>query len=138
MKAKNSCYTYFSITGNFDPLCITELLQLTPDHTRRIGAKRPNAAVCNTAVWEFGRCEHYDPIIAHQMEKTIAPLLDKIEILNKIREDYGASLYLSVVPSIYTEEASPCLAPSLAVMDFCHATRTEIDIDLYTYNANDQ
>ena len=138
MKTKNSCYTYFSITGKFDPLCITELLQLSPEHTRRIGAKRKNGTVCDTAVWEIGRCDRYDPIVSNQMENTIAPLLGKIEILNKIRKDYSASLYLSVVPTVCTDEPSPCLAPSLAVMDFCHATRTEIDIDLYTHDANDQ
>ena len=132
MGTKNSCYTYFSITGKFDPLRITELLQLSPERTRRIGATR------DTAVWEIGYCDCYDPLVTHQMEKSIAPLHDKIDILNKIRREYGASLYLAVVPSVYTGEPSPCLAPSLAVMDFCHATRTEIDIDLYTYGSTDR
>ena len=137
MKTKNSCYTYFAITGRFDPLAITDLLQLSPEHTRRIGTKRKNGSICDAARWEIGRCDRYDPIVANQMEKTISMLLDKIDILNKIREDYGASLYLSVVPHVYAEEAAPCLAPSLAVIDFCHATRTEIDIDLYTYAKTD-
>ena len=137
MKAKNSCYTYFTIIGNFDPLVITDLLQLSPEHTRRIGATRPNGSTCDTARWEIGRCERYDPIVSNQMEKTISVLLDKIDILNKIREKYNAKLYLSVVPCVYTDDVSPGLAPSLAVMDFCHATRTEIDVDLYVYDKTD-
>ena len=35
------------------------------------------------------------------------------------------------IPTIYVGNTNPCLAPSLKVIDFCHATRTEIDIDLY-------
>lgn len=29
---------------------------------------------------------------------------------------------------------APCLAPSMKVIDFCHSTKTEIDIDLYVMN----
>lgn len=32
---------------------------------------------------------------------------------------------------IYVENDTPCLAPSLDVIDFCYQTRTKIDIDLY-------
>ncbi|MBQ6239601.1 MAG: hypothetical protein IJK56_04460 [Firmicutes bacterium] len=41
------------------------------------------------------------------------------------------SARLGIVPEIYVDDINPCLAPSLDVIDFCHATRTEIDIDLY-------
>lgn len=35
-------------------------------------------------------------------------------------------------------DINPCLAPPLDVIDFCHATRTEIDIDLYIYNSEEE
>lgn len=136
MKTKNSCYTSFVITGQFDPDQISALLQLRPDKTTKIGDVRKNGSKCDSASWQIGRCDTYDPNISYQMETTIFPLRDKIDLLNKIREENKVSFYLSVVPHIYAEEVTPCLAPSLDVIDFCHATRTEIDIDLYVSDSN--
>ena len=62
---------------------------------------------------------------------TIAPLIDRVEALLRIREEFNAEFRLSVVPRVHVGEPSPALAPPLDVIDFCHATRTEIDIDLY-------
>ena len=71
------------------------------------------------------------------MRKTIAPLQDKISLLNKIREENEVHYYLVIVPTIYVGDINPCLAPPLDVIDFCHATRTEIDIDMYIYDSQD-
>ena len=49
----------------------------------------------------------------------------------KFLRAWVAHLTLEIVPTVYADNASPCLAPSLQVIDFCYATRTEIDIDLY-------
>ncbi len=65
------------------------------------------------------------------MRKTVAPLLDKIDVLNKIREENEVDFRLSIVPTVYPRNSAPTLAPPLDIIDFCHATRTEIDIDLY-------
>ena len=67
----------------------------------------------------------------NQMHKTIAPLFDKVDLLNRIKEEFDVEFTLEIVPTIYVGNINPCLAPSLKVIDFCHATRTEIDIDLY-------
>ena len=55
----------------------------------------------------------------------------KIEQLREIRRTCGVSMYLEVVPTVAPDEPTPCLAPSLAVMQFCCDTGTELDIDLY-------
>ena len=65
------------------------------------------------------------------MIKTISDLIPKIDVLKQIREKYDVEFYLEVVPEIYLYNTHPCLAPSLDVIDFCHETRTKIDIDLY-------
>ncbi|MFK8297211.1 hypothetical protein ACI76O_02330 [Capnocytophaga cynodegmi] len=49
-------------------------------------------------------------------------------------QKYDVDFYLTIVPTIYVEEITPCLAPSMAIIDFCHQTRTEIDIDMYLIN----
>ena len=134
MSNKNSCYTYFEITGNFDPAKVTEMLGLTPSRVRNIGDKLTGGRVSDRAVWEFGRCDKYNVEVEQQMRCTIAPLLDKVEILNQIRAEYDVKFWLSVVPSVFVGESTPALAPTLDIIDFCHETRTEIDIDLYVYD----
>ena len=136
MNTRNSCYTYFAIVGNFNPDDVTALLNLTPEKSWKIGDLRRNGTKYDFANWEIGRCTEYDVEVKNQMRKTISVLQDKIPLLNQIREKYDVSFYLEIVPSIYADDVSPCLAPSLDVIDFCHATRTEIDIDMYVYNSN--
>ena len=51
--------------------------------------------------------------------------------MNRVRNEFNVVFTLEIVPTIYAGNINPCLAPSLKVIDFCHATRTEIDIDLY-------
>ncbi len=128
---ENSCYTYFRITGDFEPDIITERLGLLPDKSWKIGDKRCNGMLYDFASWEIGRCEQYDVLIENQMHKTIAPLIDKVDLLNEIRNEFNVVFTLEIVPEIHADNTTPCLAPSLQVIDFCHATRTEIDIDLY-------
>ena len=137
MNTQNSCYTYFTIVGDFDPDSVSLLLNLNPDQSWRIGDLRRNGTAYDFARWSFGKCDTYDVIVTNQMRKTIAPLLDKIDVLNEIYCKNNVNFYLAVVPSVHAGDISPCLAPSLDVMDFCHATRTEIDIDLYVYDSED-
>ena len=67
------------------------------------------------------------------MEKTIEPLLDKIDVLNELREKYNLKYSLIVVPHIIVNKINPDLSPSMKVIDFCHAIRADISIDLYLY-----
>ena len=131
MNTRNSCYTYFRITGDFDPDIISARLGLQPEKFWRIGDKRHNGTEYDFASWEIGRCEQYDVLTENQMHTTIAPLLDKIDTLNEIKNEFDVNYTLEIVPTIYAGNINPCLAPSLKVIDFCHATRTQIDIDLY-------
>ena len=137
MNTRNSCYTYFKIVGNFDPDKVSEILNLTPEKSWKIGDLRRNGTKYDFALWEIGRCTEYDVEVENQMRKTIALLQDKIQLLNQIREENDVSFVLEIVPSIYVGDVNPCLAPPLDVIDFCHATRTEIDIDIYVYNSEE-
>lgn len=137
METRNRCYTYFTIVGDFDPDRVSDLLGLKPEKSWKIGDLRPGGTAYDFARWSFGKCDEYDAITANQMRKTISPLLDKIDLLSKIRNENAVSFCLEVVPSVYAGGVNPCLAPTLDVLDFCHATRTEIDIDLYVYDSED-
>ena len=63
--------------------------------------------------------------------------MGKIDLLNQIYRNNQVTFELEIVPTIYVGDPTPCLAPSLDVIDFCHATRTEIDIDMYVYGADE-
>lgn len=137
MNTQNSCYTYFTIVGDFDPDSVSRLLNLNPDQSWKVGDLRRDGTAYDFARWSFGKCDTYDVIVTNQMRKTIAPFLDKIDVLNEIHYKNNVNFYLAAVPSVHAGDISPCLAPSLDIMDFCHATRTEIDIDLYVYDSED-
>ena len=138
METKNSCYTYFRIVGDFDPDVISARFGIIPDECWKPGDLRRDGSLHTFSCWTCGRCDEYDVCVENQMQKTISGLLDKIDVLNQIRNDFDVSFYLEVVPTIYVDDINPCLAPSLEVIDFCHATRTEIDIDMYIYSSDDK
>lgn len=129
--SKNECYTYFVMYGEFDPDDITAALGLIPDSVRRVGDMQKGGTVADAASWQIGYNEIYDSITSVQMERAIRPLADKVGILNELREKYCLKYYISVVPTLCKDSILPSLAPSLSVIDFCHSTRTQIDIDLY-------
>ena len=136
---RNSCYTYFRITGDFEPDELSNLLELTPSQSWRVGdAGRVAGTAYEYSVWEYGICEEYDVIVANQMMKTIHDLLPKIDILREIRERFSVELSLEIVPSICAGEINPCLAPNREVIEFCYLTKTDIDIDLYVSGNNDE
>ncbi len=135
---QNNCYTYFKIVGEFDPDSITKLLKLQPEVSWKIGDVRPNGKAFDFAHWEFGMCSEYDVEVSNQMRKSISKLKEKVHLLKKIHEENDVSFYLQIVPTICLKDTTPCLAPTLDIIDFCHATRTEIDIDLYIVEADSE
>lgn len=138
MNTRNSCYTYFKIVGDFNPDDVSKLLNLTPEKSWKIGDVRRNGTKYDFALWEIGKCTEYDVEVEKQMRKTIAVLQDKISILKQIKQENDVSFVLEIVPMIYAGDINPCLNPTLDIIDFCHATRTEIDIDMYIYDSDSE
>ena len=130
----SSCYTYFKIVGNFDPDKISSILGLIPDKKWSIGDLRSDGRTYEFACWIYGKCECYDVYVENMMMKTIKDLLDKTEILKNIKNNYDVSYYLQIVPEVFVNESTPCLAPNLDIMRFCCETETELDIDLYVFS----
>ena len=130
---QNSCYTYFRITGNFDPDTITSMLGLSPTNQWKIGDSRQNDTKYDLASWEYGRCDKYDVYVENQMMQTIQDLVPKVNELKKIKKP-DIFFTLEIVPSIYVGGINPCLAPNREVIRFCYETETDIDIDLYVFD----
>lgn len=131
MVPENKCSTYFKIVGQFDPDVVTRMLRLQPDKTWKTGDLRRNGTSYDFSLWEYGRCDDYDVIVENQMNRTLLALYEKIDVLNHIRDQFDVSFCLEIVPTVYSGNPEPCLTPPMEVIDFCYATRTEIDIDLY-------
>ena len=138
MAGKNSCYTYFRMTGIFEPDEISARLGLRPDRQWRVDDRRKNGTAYDFASWTFGRCDTYDIVTAKQMLKTIEPLLSKGDILRRIKQEFDVYLALEIVPCVYPGESTPCLAPTAQIMQFCLETGTELDIDLYVLEAEEK
>ena len=138
METKNRCYTYFRIVGDFDPDVISARLGIIPNDSWKPGDPKKDGSLHTFSCWTCGRCDEYDVLVENQMRKTVSGLLGKIDALNQIRNELDVSFYLEIVPTIYVGDKTPCLAPPLDVIDFCHATRTEIDMDMYIYSQEDE
>lgn len=106
---RTSCYTYFRITGNFDPDTISELLGLTPERSWKIGDKHKSGHIYDCSSWQFGTCDAYDVYVENQMRKTITPLLSKISILKEIKQKYDAAFFWKLFPRSHPLKAHPVL-----------------------------
>ncbi len=133
-KTKNGCYTYFAIKGDFKPDDITEILQINPSKSWKIGHKRSvGNSYYDFAVWEYGRCNDYDVITENQILNTIADLKSKIPLLKDIKRKFDVSFVLEVVPELHVNETTPTLGPNREIIEFCYETQTDFDIDLYLF-----
>ncbi len=131
MRTKHTCYTYFFISGIFDPEEITNRLGLEPMDKWQMDKVDENGNSYLESFWQFGLCENYDTNVYNMMNETIKPLRGKEKELKAIKEEFKVKMFLEVVCSINTEELLPCFSPTLDIIDFCHQSRVEIDYDLY-------
>lgn len=136
-EGRNSCYTYFKITGDFITDKISEILDLSPSKHWNIGDLRKNGTTYDFALWEYGRCDEYDVYVENQMLKTIHDLIPKEQLLQDIKRQFNVNYTLQIVPSIYVGDVNPCLAPSRDIIKFCYETETDIDFDMYVFNSVD-
>ena len=131
MRTKHTVYTYFFITGIFDPEEITKRLGLTPIDKWKMDKFDENGNRYEESFWQFGLCENYDPYVFNMMKETIKPLLGKEQELKAIKEEYGVRMFLEVVCSMNPEEVLPCLSPTPEIIDFLHESEVELDYDMY-------
>lgn len=131
-EAKFKIKTYFKIMGDFAPDDVTALLGIQPDKQWKKGDARQAAGgqVYQFSMWRCGSVATKNYLHAEkQMEKTISPLLEKVELLRDFRQSHNVKLTLEVVIKFISIDEKPTISPSSAVIDFCHATATELDYD---------
>lgn len=128
-KTKNKCYTYFSIYGDFDVDEICRELDIVAIEGWQATDEgidienRDSYLSCN-------KCVKYNIFASRQMEETIKPFEDKIDLLIELKEKYNLKYCLSVVPFLSLGETPPSLAPNRKIIEFCYKTGTELIIDV--------
>ncbi len=128
---KNKCYTYFSIHGNYNVKELCRLLDIQTLDFWQAGEKTSDGIIRDESYLSCNKCEIYNVFTSKQMEKTIEPFRNKIDLLVELKKKYDLKYYLVIVPYLYAGEVSPALAPNADIVDFCYKTGTDIDIDLY-------
>ncbi|WP_347486253.1 DUF4279 domain-containing protein [Vandammella animalimorsus] len=149
------CYSYFCITsqtqtlhtgtdrlshvavenGNFDPAAITALLGIQPHRAWRQGDRNPLGKPYRTSNWSA--CLQQEPVFdaGLQCQRIALQLHDKIHALNALRQQYAVQFWITVVPTMYPEASTPALSLGREVIEFCYLTGTQIDVDMYVYEA---
>ena len=109
---KNSCKTYFTITGDFNANEIVEKLGVVPDKAWSKGdinlrINRPynfsrvslGTIVCDNQIFPY-----------HQAEETIDLIQDKKEAIKEIAKSYkNIKMYIVIVPEIEDKGNKPVL-----------------------------
>ena len=140
-----TCHSYFTICSAgilqngigfvaadnsfFDPA----MLGIQPFKMMVMGSARENGyGVYPFSAWDA--CKQTEPKMDTQEQclRIVRELSPHIPTLNKIRELYNVTFSIMIVPHVYNENA-PILGFNSEIIEFCHATKTEIGIDLYVY-----
>ena len=133
---KHRCRTYFSITGNFNPQALIKRLGVEADKAVTKGDKTPYVGkVAEFSYVKIGYNDTYDVDVNVMIRKTIAPLLDKTELLRHLKEKFGLKYAIVVVPEIVaeSEDPKPVLSLDWDIIEFMYLTGAEHDLDYYVY-----
>lgn len=127
----NKCYTYFSITGDFDVDVVAKTLQIAPFKYFGKHDLRKDGKEYGFSSFSCCLCEQYDVYCENQIKKTIAPLKDKIAQLQLLQKQFDVKYVIQVVPYLRAGESAPSLVIDTEIIDFCHAARAAIDTDMH-------
>lgn len=128
METKNTCYTYFYVSGKISFLEFVQKLNLPVNCINLI--KDSSDEDENTAL-SIGRNDIYDVYVDNMLKISLKHLFGKEHLLKELKEKYNLTYYLSVVPTMIVNEINQSLFISKEIIEFCYKSNTEIDIDLY-------
>lgn len=151
---KTECYSYFCIeskgeiingkglvsapNGGFDPEYITKRLGIEPFRAWKAGDPRQQGSSrYGFSCW--CACRQSEPAldVGKQCQNIVRELREKIPLLLELKREFELEFGISVVPSIYSGE-SPTLYYDHEVIEFCYLTGTEIGVDIYVYEFQDE
>jgi hypothetical protein len=123
---KNSCRTYFRISGNADPCEILRELELTPS---KVTVKDGSTEI------DVGYNDTYSTDINDMLRVTLSELFGKEEQLLELKSTLGLDYYLVTVPELAkdSDEPHPILSLDSDIIEFLYRSKTVHDLDYYIY-----
>lgn len=137
-KERTRCYAYFNIRGIFDPVQVTKILGVTPHESNAIGDLGVQGLPYRWASWSCSMTRVDYP--NHEIEciKVVKELIGKEDLLNQIKaSNEDVEFWLEIVPTI-CEGEPPVITFGKEVIQFCHLTGTDFDLDMYVYPFEEQ
>lgn len=151
---KTYCYSYFGIESKgelvngkgfvsdpkdgFDPVYITEKLGIKPFRAWKLGDPRPRGGTrYGFSCWDA--CQQEEPAldVGEQCLKIVRKLRDKTPLLLELKKEFDLDFVISIVPNIYSGEA-PVVYFNHEIIEFCYLTGTEIGVDMYIYEFQEE
>jgi hypothetical protein len=136
---KGNTHVYFSLTGyNFDPQIVTDRIGVIPTETWKKGDKGKYKPTLDYSYWKLSTEKGKEYIMVDSLvDEVIGQLFDKIEIINKLKNQFNLDSVLEIVMYIDTneEQFTPALGHDLKTIEFLHRTKTKTDIDIYRFNS---
>ena len=127
-----SCYCYFMIRGDFNPIEISDKLNIKPTEYWSVGDLRGDGSRHTFAMLQIGYILVEHPNIEVECLGAVKDLIGKEQLLNEIRSKHDVTYTVEIVPSIY-EGISPVINFGNELLTFCAKTNTDIDLDMYVY-----
>ncbi|MBQ8738697.1 MAG: DUF4279 domain-containing protein [Clostridia bacterium] len=132
----HKCHTYFRITGDIDPDFISYALGASPDKFIKKGTRLPiSNRVTENDDYIIGYNDNYNVDINEMIRVTLGDIIDKAELLCKMRVQMHYEYYLVVVPKIESDsdEPSPILSLDKDIIEFLYKSGAQHDLDYYIY-----
>lgn len=124
----------FVIVGDtFNPVVITEKLGIEPQNFWRKGEKvfgRPVERKDTCWIISTGYEESF--YISEQLNKILATLRNKEEILRELKIAYTLEYFFQIVVRI-EEDMKPAINVDSEFIEFANSIKAELEIDLYIY-----
>jgi len=132
---KNEGRVYFSFDGvDYDPNEITKILNIEPTNIRYKG-EFPSGKLPKETSWILSTQNIVDEYIdIYQMATSITKILKpKINLINKIREQFNVTTRLEVVLwfSVDENSSTPAIGFEIETIEFLGKVGAFIDIDTY-------
>lgn len=114
---------------------LTNILGIKPDidssWNKGDERKRVKGRYYEFSRWSMPSLITEDLLVEEQVLKYIKPLLSKIDLLNKLKNEYELYYVIEIIPNIENHLEVPSLSCGKELIDFCYKTGTVIDIDMY-------
>ena len=139
---QSNSYVYFELTGeDLDPQIITDQLGIHSTESFRKGDKGKYNPNLEFGSWKLSTHIGTEYLMVENLvEEVVSKLFGKIDLINKLKKQYGLSSVLEIVLYIDSneEQSTPILGHSLKTIEFLYRTQTSTDIDIYRFHSKSE